>query len=104
MICNNCGEPIQKEIILLGVSRKVPIVCRCRKEEMYLKDRSQKAIERQEKLKQLFTNSLMDKKFEFETFESWDFEKGTKQIYNIGVNYCEKFQEVKKEGLGFLIY
>lgn len=104
MICDKCKQPIQKEITILGVKRRVPILCSCKKKDLEFKEQQEKATERQDKLKQLFTNSLMDKKFINETFEKWDFEKGTQQMYNVGLNYCNKFQEVKKEGLGFLIY
>ena len=103
-ICSNCGEPQKKEIILLGVKRVVPVNCKCKREKIQQQEQEEKAREKQDKLKQLFTNSLMDKKFIYETFESWDFSKGDKKMYNMGIKYCEKFQEAKKEGLGFLIY
>lgn len=103
-ICKKCGEPQYKEIVILGVKRRVPRICSCRKKELNLKEQQQQAAERQDKLKQLFTNSLMDKKFINETFESWDFNKGTRQMYNVGVKYCENFNKVKKEGLGLLLY
>lgn len=102
--CKDCGQPQQKEIVILGIKRKVPVLCSCKKKELEIKNQQQKAAERQDKIKQLFTNSLMDKKFVGETFENWDFTKGDKKMYNVGVKYCEKFQEAKKEGLGFLLY
>lgn len=104
MKCEKCGEPQQKEIKILGISRIVPVICKCKREKTQQQEHEEKTREKQDKLRQLFTNSLMDKKFINETFENWDFEKGTKQMYNVGVNYCDKFHEVKKEGLGFLIY
>ena len=104
MICSKCGDPIQKEVNILGKIRVVPVLCSCRKKELEDKQRAEEAAARQERLKQLFTSSLMDKKFMNETFENWDFSKGNKSMYNVGINYCDKFQEVKKEGLGFLLY
>jgi len=103
-ICNNCKEPQQKEITILGKKMIVPVLCSCKKKAMELKEQEEAVREKQEKLKHLFTNSLMDKKFINETFENWDFTKGNEKMHNMGVNYCDKFQEVKKEGLGFLIY
>lgn len=102
--CDKCGGATAREITILGRVRKVHVVCECEKKEIELEEQRELAAERQYKLKQLFTNSLMDKKFSNETFDNWDFEKGTKQMYNVGFNYCQKFNEVKKEGLGFLIY
>ena len=29
--CEKCGDPIQKDIVILNVLRRVPIVCSCRK-------------------------------------------------------------------------
>lgn len=104
MICKECGEPQQKEIDILGVSRKVPVLCRCKKERIEQQTKEEQSREKQDKLRQLFTNSLMDHKFNSETFENWDFKKGDKKMYNLGIKYCEKFQGVKKEGLGFLFY
>ena len=104
MICNKCGEPLQKEINLLGKLRYVPIACRCKREEMYQRERTEKAVEKQDRLKQLFTNSLMDKKFEIETFENWDFSKGQKSMYNAGIKYCKNFRKAKREGVGFILY
>lgn len=104
MICETCREPQQKEIKILGVTRIVPVLCKCKKEKMQQHENEEKAREKQDKLRQLFTNSLMDKKFSNETFENWDFNKGKQQMFNLGTKYCEKFQEAKKEGLGFLFY
>jgi DNA replication protein DnaC len=104
MICQTCKEPQQKEIAILGVKRIVPVLCKCKKDKLDQQEKESQARERQDKLKQLFTNSLMDSKFSIETFENWDFNKGDKKTYNLGIKYCERFQEAKKEGLGFLFY
>ena len=98
MTCSNCGEPIQKEIELLGKIRIVPRMCSCKKKSMEEKKKLEEIEARQDRIKQLFTNSLMDKKFLNETFENWDFSKGSKGMYNMGLKYCDKFHEIKKEG------
>ena len=102
--CKTCGGKTEKEIVILGRKRTVRVMCECEVKEMELEEQQEIARERQDRIKRLFTNSLMDKKFINETFENWDFNKGDKKMYNVGVKYCEKFQEAKKEGLGFLIY
>ena len=104
MICSNCGEPIQKEIELLGKVRVVPIACSCKKAKLEKQREKDLNTEKQERLKRLFSSSLMDKKFMKETFEAWDHKKGSEQMFNIGNKYCENFKAAKKEGLGFLIY
>lgn len=104
MICSNCGEPIQKRIELLGKMRIVPIVCKCKKEQLEKSKLRELNRERQDRLKRLFKCSLMDEKFKIETFEKWDHSKGNKKMFEIGIKYCENFLEVKKNGAGFLIY
>ena len=103
-ICDKCGDPIEKEILILGKTRRVPVTCSCKRKEIEERRIYEEHIEKGERLKRLFNNSLMDKKFINETFENWDFNKGNKSMYNVGVKYCEKFKEVKKEGLGFILY
>lgn len=102
--CSNCGDPIQKAVVLFGSERIVPIVCSCKKKAMKQKEEIEKNNEKQDRLKALFTSSLMDKKFTRETFEDWDFNKGSKQMYNVGTKYCENFKKAKEEGLGLLIH
>ena len=46
--CEKCGEPIQKIVELLGVKRRVPIMCRCKKKE--LKDKEIKDLAEMEML------------------------------------------------------
>lgn len=103
-ICPNCKEPIEKDIEILGTIRRVPIICRCKKEEIQAKEKKDKANQKQERLKRLFKNSLMDEKFKIETFENWDDSVGSEQIKNIALKYCKNFKTAKENGLGLLIY
>jgi NAD(P)-dependent dehydrogenase (short-subunit alcohol dehydrogenase family) len=67
------------------------------KEELKEKELREQSIAKQDRLKQLFTNSLMDKKFSIETFENWDSAKGNKTMYNVGIKYCQKFNDYQWE-------
>lgn len=104
MTCSKCGEPIQKKIKLLGAERIVPVACKCKRKELENRKIKDENNEKQERLKRLFDNSLMDKKFKTETFEKWDHKKGNEKMYNIGLKYCNNFNAAKKQGIGFLIY
>lgn len=101
--CEKCGGPIEKEIEILGKVRIVPIICKCKKEEIDKKRIEEENKEKQNRLERLFTNSLMDKKFRKETFSNWDDKVGDKGMKNMGIKYCKNFNEVKKQGLGFLL-
>lgn len=102
--CSKCGEPTFKEIEMLGKVRLVPRMCKCKKEEFERMQREEEAKEKQQRLKSLFTNSLMDSKFFGETFENWDETKGNNKYRGMAEKYCNRFSEVKKQGLGFLFY
>lgn len=103
-ICENCGDPIQKIVELFGVKRKVPVICGCRKRELNEKEKRDLNIEKQERLKSLMKNSLMEKRFFEKNFENWDFTKGSKSMYNLGIKYLENFEKAKENGLGLLIH
>ncbi|MHB9951058.1 DNA replication protein [Clostridium botulinum] len=102
--CDNCGEPVEKIINLLGTERIVPIMCSCKKAKHEAKRIEEENKEKQLRVKSIIKNSLMDEKFKSSRFDSWDFSKGTKKMYNIGFKYASKFSEMKKESIGLLIH
>ena len=103
-VCSKCGEPLYKELEILGVIRIVPRMCKCRK-AAYEKNKVVEAnIEKQNNIQRLIKNSLMDGKFRESTFENWNHDKGSEQMYTLGFRYANKFLEIKKQGLGLMIY
>lgn len=104
MTCDKCGTPTTKRIEILGRVRTVRVLCECQAAEAYQKKVKEENMERQIRINTLIKNSLMDQKFKDSNFQDWDFEKGSKQMFNIGFKYCEKFSEAKKKGLGLLIH
>lgn len=103
-ICEICGEPQGKEIILLGKVHIVPVMCKCKKEESEKNRIRADATEKQTRLQQVFNNSLMTKEFKEFTFENWDHEIGNKQMFSLAMKYTNNFKKMKKENLGLLIY
>ncbi|MBA4509160.1 ATP-binding protein [Clostridium sporogenes] len=102
--CDNCGEPVEKIINLLGKERIVPIMCSCKKQKYEVKRIEEENKEKQLRVKSIIKNSLIDEKFKNSRFDNWDLSKGTKKMYNIGLKYVAKFSEMKKESVGLLIY
>lgn len=102
--CPKCGEPLYKEIELLGKMRIVPRICKCREVELEKEKERSQNLEKQARLRQIINNSLMDEKFRECTFETWDFSKGSKKMYNIGKKYSDSFQEMKSKSVGLLIH
>ena len=102
--CPKCKEAINKRITILNREMIVPVICSCKKKEIEKKEELEKNKEKQIRLKQIIKNSLMDEKFKDSKFENWDFNKGTKKMYEIGTKYSNRFSEMKKESIGLLIY
>lgn len=104
MICPNCGDRIQKEVMIFNRLRKVRVICSCKKILREERLKKQELQERKERLEGLFKNSLMEKSFFHKTFENWDLTKGDKKYHTLGRKYVENFQNVKDKGLGLIIY
>lgn len=102
--CPVCGKNTYKKVTILGTDRVVKTMCKCESKAWHEKKEHEEAAEKQERLKKLISNSLMDDKFRESTFENWDFERGSRKMYELGKRYAENFKECKKQGLGLLIY
>ena len=102
--CEKCGDPIQKDIVILNVLRRVPIVCSCRKAELEKKVIEDENKEKQIRLNSIFKNSLMDEKFKQCTFENWNHYIGSEKIFNICSKYASNFTKAKEDNLGLMLY
>ena len=104
--CPKCGEPIEKLVYLQGFNRyiKGPVMCSCKRTQIEAKAIEEENKEKQIRLNQIIRNSLMDEKFKQCKFETWDFTKGNKKMYDIGKKYAEKFAKMKSKSIGLLIY
>lgn len=104
MVCEVCGEPIQKDIVILHKLSRVPLACKCRREEQEKVRLKFENEEKQRRLDRVFKNSLMDEKFREVTFENWDHKSGNEKLYNICYKYAENFKTAKTNNLGLIIY
>ncbi|GFN35343.1 ATP-binding protein [Tepidimicrobium xylanilyticum] len=103
-ICKNCNTPKESIIEAFGKKLKVPVMCKC-EEEKYNKIKQQEAIqEKMYRLEKLRNYSLMDKQFEQCTFENFEVDEMNKQYFNLAKKYVEKFDEMKKQNLGLLLF
>jgi len=102
--CDNCHEPTQRDIELLGIMRRVPIVCRCRSEAY---EREKKAADRQDlrrRLERYKAYSLMDSRFEVSTFKNWLHRNDNRDDYILGTKYCENWEAMYADNRGLLLY
>lgn len=103
-VCPKCGEHLFTSVHMYGKDMVVSIICKCQKEAREKKKTEQANKEKQERLDKLLRNSLMDNAFRNKTFENWDFNKGSKQMYDLGLRYAKYFKSCKDKRLGLLIH
>ena len=103
-VCPKCGEVIQKDIEILNKIRRVPVICSCKKAELDKKAIEDENKEKQIRLNRIFKNSLMDEKFKKCTFETWDHSIGSEKIFNICSKYAANFIKAKENNIGLMIY
>lgn len=105
-ICSVCGEAIEKITYIPGLNRciKGPVMCKCKREALIAKEKEEINKEKQLRLKRIIKNSLIDEKFRNSKFENWDFAKGNDKMYKIASKYTKKFENMKEESVGLLLY
>lgn len=82
----------------------MPRVCKCERDKYATEQALAKQKEKQIRLDSIMKNSLMDTPAKVKTFSNWDSEKGNQNMYDLGLRYTDKFTEMKKEGVGLMIY
>jgi DNA replication protein DnaC len=102
--CDNCGEPKEKMIEILGRERIVPLMCRCKKEAFEKQQQEFENSQRRLRLKQVLNNSLMAGEALQKTFENWDHKRASEKMFNIAKRYADSFKEMKDKNIGLLIY
>lgn len=102
--CKNCLTPKETIIEIEGKRIKVPIMCKCKKEQYVKLKEEEEKKEKMIRLERLRNYSLMDSKFLECTFENFEIDTSNQRYYNIAKKYVERFDEIKKANLGLLLY
>jgi DNA replication protein DnaC len=103
-ICKNCNTPKESIIEAFGRKLKVPIMCECEKEQYNKIKEDDEKRQKMLRLEKLRNYSLMDKRFQQCTFENFEIDETNKQYFNIAKRYIDRFDEVKKENIGLLLF
>jgi len=103
-ICSNCKTPKEAIVEAFGRKFKVPVMCKCEEEKYNRQKEEAEKRERIMRLERLRNYSLMDAKFEQCTFENFEVDDMNKQYFNLAKKYVEKFDEMKKQNLGLLLF
>lgn len=102
--CKNCGGTKESIIEAFGRKLKVPVMCACEEERYNRYKEEEQRKERMHRLEKLRQYSLMDKQFEQCTFENFEVDEMNKKYFNLAKKYVEKFDEMKKQNLGLLLF
>ena len=79
-------------------------MCTCEEEKYNRYKEEEQRKERMHRLEKLRQYSLMDKQFEQCTFENFEVDETNKQFFNIAKKYVERFENMKKENIGLLLF
>jgi len=102
--CDNCREPTQKDMEILGVMRRVPVTCQCRTEAYEREKKAAEIKDLRRRLERFKAYSLMDNRFELSTFENWTQRPDNRDDYIIGTKYCENWDTMYNNNRGLLLY
>lgn len=101
LYCNICNERIETNIEIFGIEKKVRCICKC--EQKKFKEQEMK-IEQEKKtklIKDLRRSGFHDEKFKRCNFEA---SKLDNRAINVGKRYAKKFEEIKEQGHGILLF
>lgn len=93
-----------KTIYVLGQAFRVRVLSEEEDMERERLLQEDKEREKMERLKRLKINSLMDKRFESCTFERFKITKENYKYKNLALKYAAKFNRMREENIGLLIY
>ncbi|KZL93998.1 conserved phage C-terminal domain-containing protein [Clostridium magnum] len=102
--CEVCGEAVGIAVKMSFGTRVYPRACRCRREAYERQQMVDMNKQKQIRLKQIISNSMMNKSFRECTLENWNHQLGNENLYNIAKKYIAKFPQMKTENKGMLIY
>lgn len=102
--CKVCGEPIGIKVNMVFGTRIYPRACRCKREFYKKQQVDDMNKQKQIRLKQIISNSMMNKEFSTWSLENWNHQLGNENLYKIAKEYVLKFSKMKKDNKGMLVY
>ncbi|MCL2422259.1 MAG: hypothetical protein FWD03_10415, partial [Defluviitaleaceae bacterium] len=103
-LCENCHDPTQRDMEILGVMRRVPVLCRCHTEANEREKKESELRDLRRRLERFKAYSLMDSRFEASTFENWSHRPDNRNDYILGTKYCENWDVMYANNRGLLLY
>jgi len=89
---------------ILGVMRRVPVVCRCRSEAYEREKKATELNDLRRRLEKFKAYSLMDSRFEASTFENWEHRPDNRDDYTLGTQYSKMREDMYTNNRGLLLF
>ncbi len=109
--CSVCKEPVEAVIQMPTFDgtggkydRKVRIKCKCEVEEEKKREEHEQFEQKQAKIKELHTLSLIDSKLVDASFENFEVNGYNANAFKLAKKYAENFETMYKIGQGLLLY
>jgi len=102
--CKTCGDPLRKDIMILDAKRRVPVICRCRSDELRREEEAEKEKNLRRRLDKFRAYSLMDERFATSTFENWKHRPDNQNLLDFGKRYCASWETVFANNRGLLLH
>lgn len=102
--CPVCKEPIGTAVTTCFGTGVYPRACRCKREALKAQRLRDKNLEKQIRLNQVISNSLMNDKFRKCTLKNWDHSIANENLFTVAQNYVDKFSKIKENNEGILLH
>ena len=102
LYCGKCHTRKQRKITICGVEQTVPVVCKCRAEEIKREKELQRRRNLEDRIQHLISEGVYDRGYSSCTFEN-DNGKDPK-ISKVCRRYVDKWDEVFEKNIGLLFY
>lgn len=102
LMCHNCHTRKQFELDVLGHVRKVPVMCKCKEEELAKENEERERREVEAKIKRLQEKGITDAQY-----LKWRIETDDRQNAKISdavIRYIDKWDEMRDKNMGILFY
>lgn len=102
--CGKCNTP--KQVYIEYFKRNMPVICKCRKEEIRQEKEQEEKAKKQRKIEKLRQASLLGEKYKDAHFENTEtaHSKDFKAIYDRCRKYCEVADKILERGTGIYLF
>jgi len=104
IFCPTCRDPTQKDILLRGVKKRVPVMCQCSIEADAREKAAMEHRDLRRRLERFKAYSLMDNRYRLSTFKNWEHRPDNRDDFTLGTRYCEMWEDMYSNNRGLLFH